>query len=92
MSTERDVIERSRAPLSVMSIARDLKALGVESGSIVIAHAALSRRRELGYLRPQLTGRKRCRPEKTEHAPERSHRIGIFVDSNCRRISARLSE
>jgi aminoglycoside 3-N-acetyltransferase len=42
MPTESSVVEASREPVTRTRIVDDLQALGVESGSIVIAHASMS--------------------------------------------------
>jgi aminoglycoside 3-N-acetyltransferase len=47
MPTEREVIERSRGPLSVADLVTDLAALGIEPGRPLIAHVSLS---SLGWV------------------------------------------
>lgn len=44
---EREQIERSDQPASTSSIVRDLRALGVETGSLVIVHSSM---KALGYV------------------------------------------
>ena len=45
--TERDAIERSSEPITTVSLARDLRALGVEPGMTLLVHASLS---SLGWV------------------------------------------
>ena len=40
--TERDVIERTSAPITPLSLADDLRALGVEPGMTLLVHSSLS--------------------------------------------------
>jgi len=45
--TEHDAIDRSSSPITVASLADDLRALGVEAGSLLLVHASLS---SLGWV------------------------------------------
>lgn len=47
MPTEREVVARSKGPLAVADLEADLGRLGVERGSVVIAHVSLS---SLGWV------------------------------------------